>query len=721
MGFFGLGRSSSTSTAAKPAPAPARTNPTTGDLAATAVRGQDAAARAAALDRLLADPAKHAAQLAIVAVQDADGQSGLRAVAAIAERRHLKGIAKKAKHVQVRSAAESRLTDLDAAARKPSEEKARAARIAALDALVPRATRLAVGNGAGAQAAWDGIVAERAAVLAQHAGVPMDERTEAIVARLDQLGGEIAARIAEAAARAEAEQSAAVQAEAERRAAEEQRAQAAAAQAAVRSAPAPDGLPAIVARAEELAKATDPESVVDEFLRLHKEAFRLGDALDPQHELRVRFTAAWDIHRQARRDARHAQHDRRAQARAELAELVARAEALAGAADAIAPDDAAALQAHQQALDALRDAFRIASRAVPPPEQRGQRERFQTALDDAYAPLRAAREAADAEAFANLVRAEQLKDEIEALPVDTDPAAAFRGLKDCQVRWRRVGPLPRAKARAAWDAFRSAGDACFARLKPWLEAQDQERQAALARREELCGQAEEVLARPAVGLPGSPAERDARRAASQRMQELQRAWRESGEVPRGMDRELWERFKKAQDAFWERHKADLDAERERREAAAGDAEAVVAQAEAFAGDAEKAMAAKSGIMTAADVQRRVAQLRERWRGLPPIPRDALAVLDKRFGAAVDRILATIRDKLDAERAALEGAANKRRALLGELEEILNGENPRWQADAVDRIKRDWRDAGRVPAEDREPLDRRFAELQGKWRALAQSA
>ncbi|MBN8526803.1 MAG: DUF349 domain-containing protein, partial [Planctomycetes bacterium] len=147
-------------------------------------------------------------------------------------------------------------------------------------------------------------------------------------------------------------------------------------------------------------------------------------------------------------------------------------------------------------------------------------------------------------------------------------------------------------------------------------------------------------------------------------------------------------------------------------------EAVVAQAEAFAGDAEKAMAAKSGIMTAADVQRRVAQLRERWRGLPPIPREALAVLDKRFGAAIDRILATIRDKLDAERAALEGAANKRRALLTELEEILAAENPRWQADAVDRIKRDWRDAGRVPAEDREPLDRRFAELQGKWRALS---
>jgi hypothetical protein len=202
------------------------------------------------------------------------------------------------------------------------------------------------------------------------------------------------------------------------------------------------------------------------------------------------------------------------------------------------------------------------------------------------------------------------------------------------------------------------------------------------------------------------------------MQELQRAWRESGEVPRGMDRDLWERFKKAQDAFWERHKADLDAERERREAAADDAEAMVAGAEAFAADAEKAMASKSGIMTAADVQRRVAQLRERWRSLPPIPRDALGALEARFGAAIDRILSTIRGKLDAERAALEGAAAKRRTLLTELEEILAGENPRWQSDSVDRIKQQWRDAGRVPAEDREPLDRRFAELQGKWRSLA---
>ncbi|MBN8526872.1 MAG: hypothetical protein J0M02_16180, partial [Planctomycetes bacterium] len=81
MGFFGLGRSSSsTSTAAKPAPAaaPAKTGPDKADLAATAVRGSDASAKAAALERLLADPQANAAQLEIVAVQDADGPSGLR-------------------------------------------------------------------------------------------------------------------------------------------------------------------------------------------------------------------------------------------------------------------------------------------------------------------------------------------------------------------------------------------------------------------------------------------------------------------------------------------------------------------------------------------------------------------------------------------------------------------------------------------------------------------
>jgi hypothetical protein len=719
MGFFGLGRRSTT-TRAKQAPVPVSTSDKL-DLAATAVRGADPAARSAALGRLLADPQGQATQLAIVAVQDAEGQTGLLAVAVLQERKHLKTVAKKAKTEAVRQAAAQRMAELDAAARKPSEEKARAARLAALEALVPRATRLAVGNGTGAQEAWAAIAAERDAILAQHAGLAADDRIPAIMTRLEQLAAEVQTRIAEAQARLVAEQAAAAELAQQRHAAAVQLSAAVAADAAVRSAPAPEGFPAVVARAEELAAASDPEAVVDEFLRLHKDALRLGDALDPAHELRVRFATAWEGHRQARRQARQDYAQRRAQAQSEIEALVGQAEALATAADGIAPDDAPALSAQQQALDALRDRFRTTSRMLPPGEIRSYRERFQASLDDGYAPLRAAREAADAESFANLVRAEQLKDEIEALPVDTDPAAAFRGLRDCQARWRRLGPMPRIKARSAWDAFRAAGDACFERLKPWLAAQDQERQAALARREELCVEAEQVLARPAIGLPGSPAERDARRAASQRMQELQRAWRESGEVPRGMDRALWERFKKAQDGFWERHKADLDAERERREATAADAEAMVAGAEAFAADAEKAMTARTGIMTAADVQRRVAQLRERWRSLPPIPRDALAALDARFGAAIDRILATIRDKLDSERAALEAAATKRRTLLTELEEILAGENPRWQADAVDRIKQQWREAGRVPAEDRESLDRRFAEMQGKWRSLATQA
>jgi hypothetical protein len=717
MGFFGLGRSSS-STAAKPAPARASA-PEKPDLTALAVRGTDAAARADALAKLLADPDGNAAQLEIVAVQDASGQAGAKAVAALRERKHLKAIAKKAKVATVREAATARIQELIAEAAKPSEEKARAERAAALEALIPRATRLAVGNGVGAEAAWAAIVAERDAILAQFAAHAADERQTVATTRLDQLAGEIRARVAEAAVRAaEAERTSAAQAAAAAQAASA--AQAAAAEvAAVRSAPAPEGFPAVVARAEELAKAGDPEAVVDEFLRLHKEALTLGDALDPQHELRVRWNTAWAAHRDARTAARRDRGERRGLALAALSALVGEAEAAAQAADALAPDDAEALNAHQGKLDKLRERFRMALRDAPPAEGRGARERFQAALDDAYAPLRAAREAADADSFANLVRAEQLKDEIEALPVDSDPAAAFRGLKDCQARWRKLGPLPRIKARAAWDAFRAAGDACFQRLKPWLAAQDQERQAAMARREELCVEAEGVLARPSVGLPGSPAERDGLRASAGRMQELQRAWREAGEVPRGMDRELWTRFKAAQDAFWERRKADLDAERERREAATADREAVVVRAESFAGDAEKAMASKTGIITAGDVQRRVAQLREAWRELPPADREARAALDARFIAAEDRILATIRGKLDAERAALEGAATKRRTLLTELEEILGGENPRWQKDAVDRIKLAWREAGRVPYSEREALDKRFSELLGKWRSLAE--
>ncbi|MEK7413442.1 MAG: DUF349 domain-containing protein [Planctomycetota bacterium] len=727
MGFFGLGRRSTTNqptrapTAQAGSPPPVRTGLEKTTLAETAVRGTNPAARTAALDALLKDADANAAQLAIVAIQDAEGAFGVRAIAAVSERRLLKDAARKAKHASVREAATKRIADIEVAATKPSEERARQTRAAALEPLVPRATKLAVSSGVGAEAAWVAICAERDAVLGQHAGLALDARAQAVIDRLSALEAEIRARIAEAAVKAEANARAQADQETAQRSAQQQREAEQAAGVARRTAPAPQGLADIVARAEELAQSKDPDSVADELLRLHKDWMGLSADLDPQHEMRVRFLRAWDVNREARKRARADQGERRALALANLSELVSEAESLATAADSIAPDDAATLSAHQAALDTLRIRFRDATRAVLPAEGRAARERFQAALDDAYAPLRAAREAADAESFANLVRAEQLKDEIEALPVDSDPAGAFRGLKDIQARWRKLGPLPRIKARVAWDAFKAAGDACFARIKPWLEAQDREREAAIERREQLCMEAEQVLARPTVGLAGSPAERDGRRAASQRMQELQRAWREAGDVPRAMDRGLWSRFKDAQDRFWERHKADLDAEQERRDAFIADCEHLVARAEAFAADAEKAMAAKTGILTAADVQRRVRELRDSAADLPPPPREVRPALEARFDAAIDRILATIRGKLDAEKAQLETAATKRKALLTELEEILSSDNPRWQADAVDKLRTAWRDTGRVPAADREALDKRFAELMGKWRSLSSAA
>ncbi|MCS6971011.1 MAG: DUF349 domain-containing protein [Planctomycetota bacterium] len=674
-----------------------------------ALRG-DAAASA----RLLADPRAHAAQLAIIAVQDAGGELGCRAVAALAEigdRQHLRRIAKKAKQEQVRRAAEERLASLAATAAQPSAERLRQERLAALEALIPRATRCAVGGAGEEQLA--ALAAERDAILARAASVPLDERSQALLERLERLVGEARARHA-------AQAAAAPPAELAPSAPSPPATPPAPAPAAPEPPEVPETLQRLIDDAEQLAAQPPSGEITARFFQLHKQVLALSRRLPKDHALLQRFFAAWRRHREARRERRAARTAAQQAANEQLASLVHQAEALAQAADQLPPDDRAALEAHRRRLDELRRRFAESVRGVLPSVARPLRDRFRSALDQAYAPLRAARDAADAEAFANQARAQELIEAVRALPLDTDPAAAFTQLRELQARWRKLGPLPRERSRALWEAFRAAGEEAFAKLQPWLKAVDQARQAALARREEIVAAAEALAAASPPGLPGSAAERDALQRAAEQMRALQQRWREAGEVPPGMDRELWRRFRAAQETLWQRLKADRQQLAARREQAVAAYRALLARAERFAADAERAMQTKSGVLTAADILRTVERLRAEAREIRPLPREVREAQEQQLQALIERILATIKDRLDAAEAARQEAAAKRRAILAELDEILHSERPHWQQDAVERLRAAWRDAGAPPPDEREALEQAFRERWERWRALRQA-
>ena len=137
----------------------------------------------------------------------------------------------------------------------------------------------------------------------------------------------------------------------------------------------------------------------------------------------------------------------------------------------------------------------------------------------------------------------------EELRTRDDLAASVEETKRLQVEWKRIGPVRRTKSNAIWERFRAACDDVFERVK------EGEREAAagkIAARQSLCGELESLLLveEAEQGLPV-------------RVRELQERWRQAGDVPPDVRRQLSTRFGQAiarlVEAYPEQfHGTDLD-------------------------------------------------------------------------------------------------------------------------------------------------------------------
>ncbi|RZP30112.1 DUF349 domain-containing protein [bacterium] len=131
-----------------------------------------------------------------------------------------------------------------------------------------------------------------------------------------------------------------------------------------------------------------------------------------------------------------------------------------------------------------------------------------------------------------------------------DLAASVEETKRLQVEWKKIGPVRRTKSEAIWGRFRAACDGVFERVK---EGQREAAVEKITARENLCVELESLLSVEEVEQGGVAA----------RVRELQGRWRQAGDVPSDVRRQLSTRFGQAitrlVEAFPEQfHGTDLD-------------------------------------------------------------------------------------------------------------------------------------------------------------------
>lgn len=221
-----------------------------------------------------------------------------------------------------------------------------------------------------------------------------------------------------------------------------------------------------------------------------------------------------------------------------------------------------------------------------------------------------------------VVRAQALRVAMET----TEPAALATQVRALQDEWKAIPNVPSAKGQVLWEAFKTACDAVYVKVKS-------EHAANLVLKQELCERAESLQESSDWAVTATA------------LKELQAAWKASGPVARSEDRKVWERFRGACDAFFAR----------RKEAFASVADEMAKNAERKKVLIDKVEALLEGIVDEVTWKRATDEtkaVQKAWRDIGHVPRKDADRFYKSFKAACDGVFRKL-ETMEEQRSAAE--------------------------------------------------------------------
>lgn len=254
--------------------------------------------------------------------------------------------------------------------------------------------------------------------------------------------------------------------------------------------------------------------------------------------------------------------------------------------------------------------------------------------------------------------------------------------------------IPTAAAVGDLDALAARASAVVERSVE-VEAQtrqrkDEQRATAIARKEALATEAEEI---------GESSTQW--KASGDRLREILDEWKTVRGIDRKTDDALWKRFSRAREAFNRRrgsHFADLD---RNRASVKRVKEELVERAVALSGSTDWNQTATA-----------FRKLMDEWKAAGRAPREADDALWKRFKAAQDTFFDARHAAAAEQDAEFEGNASAKEALLAQYEGRIDpSANLAAAKSALRELQSKWEEIGKVPREKIRPLEGRIRSLE----------
>lgn len=209
---------------------------------------------------------------------------------------------------------------------------------------------------------------------------------------------------------------------------------------------------------------------------------------------------------------------------------------------------------------------------------------------------------------------EKVVAEAEKIATGNDWRNGANRLRELLDEWKALPRIDRPSDDALWKRFSGARTTYTRRRKAHFAEQDEKRDAARVVKERLVKEAESISSSTEWGPTAG------------RYRDLMREWKAAGPAPRGVDDQLWARFRGAQDEFFGARDAANAALDEEFAANAEVKEAILVEAEA--------LVPVTDVETA---KRTFRDLADRWDEAGKVPRARIKELEGRMRAVEESI------------------------------------------------------------------------------------
>lgn len=332
---------------------------------------------------------------------------------------------------------------------------------------------------------------------------------------------------------------------------------------------------------------------------------------------------------------------------------------------------------------------------VPQSKMKDLWETYHFHVENFYDYIKINKELRDLDLKKNLEMKIRLCEQAEELLLEPNIVKAFNALQKLHERWREIGPAPREHKDDIWDRFKASTSKINKKHQRYYENRKAEQKKNLEAKRALCEQVEEI----------NELDLNTHKewgGKSNEVKNLQKVWRTIGFAPRKDNNKIYDRFRKACDAFFDAKREFYSKNKELQQNNLQMKIDLCMQAEALKDSTDWRKTTQDLI-----------NIQKQWKETGPVPRKQSEAIWKRFRAACDLFFNKKSEhfsNIDSEQV---DNLKLKEQLIKDVQNFEPADDADENLQALKDFQRRWTEIGHVPIKKKDIIQKNYREAINK--------